>query len=306
MVAVTAARPTPVTPERLDAVLEALGFPYLRDSHSDVFVLPAEKATTYVDVCEETLRVRSVWRNACSEAALSSVISLILRWNREKPGPKAVIDLEAPMLVSAHTDVDVSCGLDEVQLQAGVLLSLIMAKRFFNELEEVVPLEYQERAGNPHLHLLSPQIYSAFAPPESDNETVREVESTRILEACQRLHLRARREESLISVESERLPVNIRLFGDNTWMLLSSAWIEELPKDSGPQLFSLANGINAHYTTGVVSLVPATEGALSARVNHVSIAGEGLTDRQLDTQILLGISAAVSLSEKLSRGILAF
>lgn len=291
-----------MTLQRIGTALAATGRDYVADDLAGQLVVNAERATIYIDLQDSVLRCRSVWRGTCDERNITPAIALVLRWNREHPGPKVVVHFDSPYRLTAHSAYLVADGLDDLQLQATILLALILSANFFRALEAQVGTDFAAASGSHSQLFVDQETPPAHPLPGSDtqpdNNQVCGVDFSRLQAACQRLEVDYDSADRLLCLCNEGEDFQLRLFGDNTWLSLAGTWPGELPRQQGPRLFQAANRINAATTFPVLSIIGAGE-YLTARADHIVNVGEGLTDQQLDTQVALGLGAVRSALENL-------
>lgn len=290
----------PVTLDRVTEVLSDAGRQFYPDEDTKTVVILLPQGTTYLTIHDCVLRMHTVWRGILHTEALSSAIPLVLQWNRERPGPKVVVHQGTPVRITTETNCHLACGLDDFQLQAQILLGLILASRFFVALEDLIPPEPAWNDGPPHEDFLERQDFKHSFPMSSDNTGVHPVDSSRVISACKRLGLQIERSQTLLTLSSQPFPTTIRLFGEDTWLSVSSHWDANISRSLRPELFDVANAINRESLFPVVSLLLSHENA-SARADFIVSVGEGMTDCQLDTQISLGLQCVRDATRTLTK-----
>lgn len=296
----TAQRPRVVTLERICEALDGVSRSYVVDVYDSrrTVMMPGATATIYIDLVTGVLRVRSVGRASIPLHERSRLLPYILHHNREAVGPRVVTFVHGNHYhLCAQTNVQVTAGMGNQQLEAYLLLSLIMADRFFSGVQADFPCELDTEPDFSHHDLLPKQNVIQIVPGFSDNALTAPVSVESVVQAADRLDLRVSRDGTVLRLRNSEDLLILRLFGDDTW--LSTSMLVELghpfPAES---LFDAINELNTVNALGVTSVLGMrTQPHL--RFDYLVSVGEGLSERQLDTEIITGLSVTQNLAASL-------
>lgn len=303
----TAQRPQAVTLDRICEILDNARRDYVVDECSSgrMLLIPRPTATSYVDLVSGVLRVRSAWRGAIPAEDKPSLYPYIFRHNRETVGPKVMVfDYGDYLRISTQTSIQVSAGLGAQQLEANLLMALILVERFTVDLEN--EFDWVSLAGEDSFHrdALQKQRILQFPSEVSDNYVTDLVDASFVGKACCRLHLRTQRDGTVFRlVDAPELPNTtqetvLRLFGDDTWFSVSS--LVRLPHQVPPEkLFLAVNNSNIRNALGEISVLGMRHFPY-LRLDYLISIGEGLSEHQLDAQILVGVGVTTDLLRHLS------
>lgn len=140
--------PTPVTRERLEAVLTAAHYKYSRDVDGDIYGVWDGNMVwfLFLGADSEFLQIRSRWHRGIGENGLALAGQAVNDWNRDRLWPKAFLRAESPEAYAAYTETthDFSDGATGEQLTYFVETSLQTAAQFHHTIELVVHPENPE------------------------------------------------------------------------------------------------------------------------------------------------------------------
>lgn len=271
-----------------------------------MLMVPCPTATSYVDLVSGVLRVRSVWRGAIPGTEKPELYPYISRHNREVVGPKAMIyEHGASLYISTQTSFQVTAGMGAQQLEASLLLALIMVERFTHALESsfswIQPGDnyvfHRDMLQKQHILQVPSDIYKDCRTQRVDGDFVDK--------ACSRLHLRTQRDGSVFRLLDAPRILNsaqetvLRLFGEDTWFSVST--LVRLPHSVPPEeLFLAVNNSNIENALGEISILGLRHHPY-LRVDYLIPTGEGLSIHQLDTQILVGVGVSTDLLTRLGQ-----
>lgn len=296
----TAQRPRVVTLERICKALDGAGRSYVVDVYDSkrTVMMPGVTATSYIDLVTGVLRIRSVWRGVISDTERPALLPYVLRHNREAVGPRVVTHLhDKHYHLCTQTNVQVVAGMGDQQLEAHLLLALIMAERFLTSIESDFHRDEISSPDCPHQQLLPKQSLIQVTSGFSDNSLTAPVDFETVVTAVDRLKLRVARNGSVLRfLDSPDLMV-LRIFGEDTW--LSVSMLNEMERTlPAEELFDVINESNVHNALGVTSVLGMrTQPHL--RYDYLVSIGEGMSERQLDTEILAGMSVTQNLASSL-------
>lgn len=298
----TAQRPRVVTLERVCEALDGASRSYVVDVYDSrrTVMMPGATATSYIDLVTGVLRMRSVWRATVSVHERSRLLPYVLHHNREAVGPRVVTYLHGNHYhLCAQTNAQVTVGMGDQQLEAHLLLALIMAERFFSSVEADFPCELDGETDFSHHDLLPKQHIVQIVPGFSDNALTAPVSVESVAQAADRLNLRVYRDGTVLRLRDSDDLMVLRLFGEDTW--LSTSMLVELGQPfPAESLFDAINELNTFNTLGVTSVLGMrTQPYL--RFDYLVSVGEGLSERQLDTEIVAGLSVTQNLAASLRK-----
>ena len=125
-----------------------------------------------------------------------------------------------------QTNAQVTVGMGDQQLEAHLLLALIMADRFFSGVETDFPCELDAETDFSHHGLLPKQHIVHIVPGLSDNSLTAPVSMESVAQAADRLDLRVYRDGTVLRLRDSDDLMVLRLFGEDTW--LSTSMLVEL------------------------------------------------------------------------------
>ncbi|MDD7542328.1 MAG: hypothetical protein SPK50_08370 [Mobiluncus porci] len=292
----TAQRPKVVTLDRICDALDSTGRNYVVDVYNSrrTVMVPGETATSYIDLVTGVLRVRSVWRGVIDAHQQAELFPYISHHNREAVGPRAVVNDHGDHFhICTQTGLQVAAGMGNQQLEASLLLSLIMLERFTSRLESDFAWTPPPNKYFFHQNLLKKQHVLQMPVGFSDNSTTHPVDADFVEAACGRLQLRVQRDGTVFRLLDSSQGTVLRLFGEDTWMSVST--LVELPRPaSAEDLFLAVNGSNWYNCLGTTSIMGMRNHPY-LRFDYLISTGEGLSERQLDTQILVGMGVGADL-----------
>lgn len=304
----TMQRPQAITLSRICDALDSAGRNYVEDvcSSGPMLMLPGSTATSYIDLAAGVLRVRSAWRGTIPAMEKPRLYPYISRHNREVVGPKAMIfEYGADLHVCTQTSIYVNAGMGSQQLEANLLLALIMVERFTHTLESSFPWVLAEDSSSFHRDMLRKQHILQVASCVHTNCPTQSVDGDSVAQACCRLQLRTQRDGSVFRlVETPRaLDITsetvLRLFGEDTWFSIST--LVRLARAAPPEeLFLAVNRANIENALGEISILGLRRFPY-LRVDYLISTGEGLSRHQLDTQILVGVGVSTDLLTRLGQ-----
>lgn len=296
----TAQRPRLVTLDRVCDALDTLGRHYAVDIYESrrTIMVSNPTSTTYIDLCANAIRMRSVWRGVISVDQGPDLLPYVSHHNRESVGPKVIsFEHEGHYHLCTQTNLHTAAGLGSQQLEAGILLALIMMERFTLGLEADFDWTSPPNRYFFHHHLLSKQHLLRTPVGGSDNSLTREVTSAEVAQSLSRLGLRTQRNSSVFRLLGTAQDTVVRLFGDDNWMSIST--LIEAPTELGsPQLFAAVNQSNAEEAWGVASIL-GQHPLPYLRFDYLVSVGEGLSHCQLDTEIMSGVTATQDLARRI-------
>lgn len=296
----TAQHPQAVTLNRICDALDGAQRNYVVDVYKSkrTVMIPDAAVTSYAKVAAGNLCVRSVWGGVILNNQKSVLLPYILRHNRESVGPTVTTySHEGHYHLCMQTNIGASAGMGEQQLEAYLLLALIMAEKFTASLENDFEWEPPPNKYFFHQDLLIKQHTLQVTPLPSDNSQTKFVSADSIDEACRRLALHTRRDGNVFRLVDAPGQMLLRIFGEDTWMSVSMMC--NLDRNPGAEeLYNIINSMNAESALGAISLL-GTRTQPCLRFDYLVNIGEGMSDRQLDTQILTGISVTQDLMSRL-------
>ncbi|WP_249288362.1 YbjN domain-containing protein [Mobiluncus mulieris] len=300
--------PQAVTLDRICDALDSAGRNYVVDvcSTGHMLMIPCSTATSYIDLVTGVLRLRSVWRGAIPTMEKPELYPYILRHNREVVGPKAMIYEHGDYLhVSTQTSFQVTAGMGSQQLEASLLLALIMVERFTHALESSFQWVQPEDKYIFHRDMLQKQHVLQVPSAVSKDDPTQRVDGDFVDKTCNRLHLRTQRDGSVFHLLDAPRILNstqetvLRLFGEDTWFSVSA--LVRLPHSVPPEeLFLAVNNSNIENALGEISILGLRRNPY-LRVDYLIPTGEGLSMHQLDTQILVGVGVSTDLLTRLGQ-----
>lgn len=270
-----------------------------------VLLVPHASATSYIDLTAGILRVRSAWRGIVPSADKPSLFPYISRHNRETVGPKATVyDYGDYLRVSAQTCLQIRSGMGSQQLEAYLLLSLIMVERFTSSLEKELDWATPASQDSFHQDILTTQHIAQINSGLCQQEATQPVGIDFVNTACHRLNLHIQRNGSVLRLADtpKLMGLNretvLHLFGEDTWLSVSS--LVRLPHEvSAEKLFLAANDSNICNALGEINVLGMRQFPY-LRVDYSIPTGEGLSENQLDTQILVGVGVSTDLLTRLA------
>ena len=298
----TAQRPRVVTLDRICEALDGVSRSYVVDVYDSrrTVMIPGATATSYIDLVSGILRVRSVWRARVSIHERSRLLPYVLHHNREAVGPRVVTFLhDNHYHLCTQTSVQVAVGMGDQQLEAHLLLALIMAERFFSGVEADFPCNQDAEKDFSHHLLLPKQNVIQIVPGFSDNSLTAPVSVDAVAQAAARLDLRVYRDGTVLRLRDSDDLIVLRIFGEDTW--LSTSLLVELGQPFlAENLFTAINELNTCNALGITSVLGMrTQPYL--RFDYLVSVGEGLSERQLDTEIVAGMSVTQNLAANLRK-----
>lgn len=297
----TAQRPQAVTLDRICDALDSANRNYVVDvcNSRRTVMIPSAAATSYADLVAGVLRVRSVWRGVVSMEQKAQLLPYISHHNRESVGPRVIsFDHGDHFHLCTQTSVQVSAGMGSQQLEAQLLLALIMLERFTQTLEEDFTWAPPPNKYFFHQDLLQKQHVLKTSSQVSDNSITQPIDSTVVAKACARLGLNVTRDHTLFRLETPKHEIVLRLFGEDMWFSVST--LARLSRHvEWESLFGAVNDSNSQNALGATSIM-GLRNQPYLRFDHLVSVGEGLSERQLDTQIQVGIEVIADLFTRFS------